>query len=152
MEENILISTKGCYGRCKYFVTVIISLICSLVFTWGFSFIFFGQLYYLLLIISTAFWSYPTWRAWDMSNSYIDLYEDYVSGQSVSDKYYTASNACIFKLYYTQITHLEILKGQDIIKIYFNGGSYLVQAKGCEEKVEKLIREHQTKYKKQADI
>lgn len=87
-----------------------------------------------------------------MRNSYIDLYENYVSGQSVSDKYFTESNACIFKLYYKEITHIEILKDKYIVKIYFKGGSYLVQAKNCGEKVEKIIKEQIKKLREQSDF
>ena len=146
MEEKVLFTTKRCYKNIYIVSAIALFFIGIIIIALVFNFVFFGNLYYLLLMIYGYICGYPIWYSKQMKNSYIELYEDYVIGISVSEKCFSMNNTCKFRLNYNEIIHVEIHYA--MVKIYFNCGSYFVQAKGCEEKVENLIREQQSKNEK----
>lgn len=138
-NSSIIFSTKGLYTKEDTLGPLVIYIVCCVLFgiaLWDYLSSLFGMVIFCVLAM---FCVIPFWRAQQMKKSYIDLYEGCVVGYSVPQNYFSLSaGACEFKLDYAQITHLDIQK--DIVKIYFNGGNYWVQAKGAENKVVEIIK------------
>ena len=137
MKENIIFTTKGLYNNSNVIIAFVVYAILATIMCFTMS--MYSLVFWLLMILFII----PYTRATCMKKSYIELYEDHVVGFSVPDNIFSGT-ASEFKLDYTDITHVEIQ--QDTVKIYFNGGSYLVQAKGEENTVNKIIQEHKTGY------
>lgn len=136
MANNPIFSTKELYSGKKYIVPLLLYAVGACCLFIQFPNILDSALGY---VIGTAFlmvFIYPFTRSTQIKKSYIDLYEDHIEGFSVTQSYWT-NDACSFSLTYDQILNVESQK--DIVKIYFNGGNYLVQATECEAKVCEII-------------
>lgn len=130
--ENIIFSTKGLYPKTNVMIAFFIFLAgeCILASAYSAQSVVFWVFTFIMIL--------PLWKTHFMSISYINLCDEYVSGCSVPKNY--LSMPCRFRLNYADITHVEIQN--DTVKIYFCGGSYLVQTKNISEKVCELINAH----------
>lgn len=137
-KSKIIFSTKGLYSSTiTPLLIYIIACVCffyqnpnALSTTGG----------YVITMIILMIFLLPYMKSNQMKKSYIDLYEDFVTGVSIpQNSLFNAEISCTFHLGYEDILNVEIQK--DIVKVYFAGGTYSVQAKGVEETVAKIIRE-----------
>ena len=75
------------------------------------------------------------------SKSYIDIYDDKISGIDGS-----SGPVTFFELRYDEIIRLDRQEG--LVRIHVQNGSYTVKAPGCEQKVINLIEERKNYLKK----
>lgn len=140
----IIFSTKNRYNGTNYIIPLVIYVIGMVLFFYQFPHVLKSPVGYVITFGVMSLFIYPFTRSMQIKKSYIEIYEDHIEGVSIPDK--NNSMSCTFNLEYEQISNIEIQTG--ILKIYFSGGSYLVQAKDCEEKVVSYIKERQMKYRR----
>lgn len=142
MNKKVLFTTKGLYSSSNVVIAFILCLVLALTISITYS------MHSVLFWLFASIFVIPVWQARAMKKSYITLYEDHVVGFTVPQKYFSANvETCEFKLNYVDITHIETQT--DLVKIYFIGGSYLVQAKGEVDTVSKMIQERKALFEKQ---
>ena len=133
-----IFSTKGRYSNSGVFIAIIIYIIAYGGFLLKFPNALESPISYLVTMCAVPLFGAPLTRALQMKKSYIELYDDYITGFTVNKNSLSFSEKpCQFSLRYTDIIHTNYQSG--IVEIYFSGGSYCVQAKGCEQYVIDII-------------
>lgn len=93
-------------------------------------------------VIFSAVISIVYWKSFSKANllkqSYIELYENIISGVS-SDKNYGYQNGTTFSINYLDITHIDDVANQEII-IHTTHGDYKAQAFNCADRVKNIIQ------------
>lgn len=129
---KLLFSTKGCYSGGNVIIMIIVCFFGMLMVATQFSqqsLVYWGFL--ILFVI-------PLSNSQSMKRSYIDLYEGFITGQAIPESFWSNNNGAQFHLSYADIQNIEI-QGKTV-KIYFNGGAYVVQANGVEAQVVNIIQ------------
>ena len=135
---KLIFSTKGLYTSKNLILPLFLYIFASVCLFVGYPNLLDSIIGYIIAMGFILIFIFPFSRAIQTKKSYIELYEDYIVGFSIPKKYFSFTpDACNFKLFYSDITHLTFQKG--IVEIYFQNGSYLVQTKDCEQKVIEII-------------
>ncbi len=83
----------------------------------------------------------PLWKAYFMKKSYVVLYEDYVTGLAIPQHYLSMPRK--FRLTYDEISFVEI--HHNTVKLFYDGGSYTVQACNAASWVAQVIKDKQVR-------
>lgn len=136
-KGKLLFSTKDLYNS-GYWLGMVLYLIASLILIGVFAVL--GMVW--VGIIFSAVISIVYWKSFSKANllkqSYIELYENIISGVS-SDKNYGYQNGTTFSINYPDITHIDDVANQEII-IHTTHGDYKAQAFNCADKVKNIIQ------------
>lgn len=142
---KLIFSTKGLYTSKNLILPLFLYIFASVCLFIGYPNLLDSIIGYIIAMGFILIFIFPFSRAIQIKKSYIELYEDYIVGFSIPKKYFSFTpDACNFKLHYSDITHITFQKG--IVEIYFQNGSYLVQAKDCEQKVIEIINSQKSLY------
>lgn len=137
-KGKLLFSTKDLYNS-GYWLGMVLYLVASLVLIGVFAvvgIVWFGIIF--SLVISIVYWKSFS-KANLLKQSYIELYENNVSGIS-SEKNYGYQNGTTFSISYLDITHTDDVSNQEII-IHTTHGDYKAQAFNCADKVKSIIQQ-----------
>ena len=136
-KGKLLFSTKDLYNS-GYLLGMVLYIVLSLVLIVFFAIldsVWFGIIFSVIISI-------VSWKSFSKANllkqSYVELYENIVSGIS-SDKNYGYQNGTTFSINYIDITHIDDIANHEII-IHTTHGDYRVQAFNCADKVKNIIQ------------
>ena len=136
MQNNLIFSTKGLYGKGLMIFLIIILICCCPIFMVDSiisKIVIFGYTVFCCAIIG---------REWGLHKSFLDLYDDHIEGKTIPKKLISFNGSSnemqSFELKYSEITQITYKKY--IVIIHFAGGEYQCQAKNVEQKVVNLIR------------
>lgn len=136
MNNYLILSTKGLYKNS--FVPIIIYVIGAVCFFAMFPHALSTPVGYIATFLVLLLFLMPFINSINMKRSYVELYENFVVGQSIPESPLKNNSSVKFTLRYEDIYNVEI---QDkTVKLYFIGGSYTVQANGVESKVVNIIQ------------
>lgn len=134
---KLLFSTKSLYDsfyvkdRVVYYVVALAIAIFAFRINFLFGLVFLAV--YLILFQK------PLQKSSFLKQSYIELYENIISGRFADEKN-SNPNETIFSINYLEITHIDDVANQEIV-IHTPQGDYRAQAFRCADKVKNIIQQ-----------
>ena len=138
-----LYSTKGLYTSKKLLLPLLLYIVAEICYFTLYPNALKSVLGYVISLIVLLVMIVPFGKALQMKKSYVIVYDDRVVGCCVPKKILTEGHTN-FTLLYQDITH--VIQQTNVVEIFFNGGSYVVQAYGVEGHVAALIRKNKEQY------
>ena len=137
--NSIIYSTEGNYTKNNLIKALVLYFVGA--FSWLYLSIDYidSPIVIIIFLVLLIVMLIPVNQATQMKQSYVKLHDCFISGKTVSSKPYSNDGGISFTLKYEEIINVDTQK--DIVRIYFNGGTYWVQAKEAETIVVDIINQ-----------